>query len=509
MENKGGRQSVGFMSSFIASIDQGTTSTRCMIFDRDGPVACAQKEHKQIFPRPGWVEHDPLEIWQRTQEVIAEAISAANAKPGEIAAVGIANQRETTVVWDRNTGKPLANAIVWQDTRTKAICDELAKIDGIDRFRAHTGLPLATYFSGPKLKWILDNNPDVRDAARRGDALFGTIDSWLIWNLSGQHVTDVTNASRTMLMNLATLRWDESMIDLLGIEPKMLPRITPSIDPPGWGTTLKDGPFGAAIPVCGNLGDQHAALVGQCCFDPGESKCTYGTGCFLLLNTGTNPTQSQRGLITTVAYQQAGQPARYALEGSVAVAGSLVQWLRDNMKMIGNSAEIESLAAAVPDSGGIYIVPAFSGLFAPHWRSDARGIIAGLTGFTNRHHIARAVLEAVAFQTRDLVEAMIDDSSAPLAAMKVDGGMTVNELLMQSQADLLGTPVIRSKVRETTALGAAYAAGLAVGYWSDFDDLRSKWQADQIWEPKMTETERQRRITGWKKAVDRAMGWEE
>jgi glycerol kinase len=497
------------MSSYIASIDQGTTSTRCIIFDHNGPVACAQKEHRQIFPRPGWVEHDPLEIWQRTQEVIAEAIFTAGAKPGEILAVGIANQRETTVVWDCRTGQPLGNAIVWQDTRTKPICDELAKIGGIDRFRAQTGLPLATYFSGPKLLWILENNKDIHQAARRGDALFGTIDSWLIWNLTGHHVTDVTNASRTMLMNLATLRWDDSMIDLLGIEPKMLPRITPSIDPAGWGTTRADGPFAAEIPVCGNLGDQQAALVGQCCFDPGESKCTYGTGCFLLLNTGTNPTQSKRGLITTVAYQQAGHPARFALEGSVAVAGSLVQWLRDNMKMIGESAEIEPLAAAVPDSGGIFIVPAFSGLFAPYWRSDARGIIAGLTGFSNRHHIARAVLEAVAFQTRDVVDAMIADSGAALAVMKVDGGMTANALLMQSQADILGVRVIRSKVRETTALGAAYAAGLAVGFWRDFDDLRSKWRADQQWEPKTTDADRQRRIAGWHKAVERAMGWEE
>jgi glycerol kinase len=502
------------MSSFVAAIDQGTTSTRCMIFDHDGPVACAQKEHRQIFPRPGWVEQDAREIWQKTREVIAEAISSAGAKRGEIIAVGIANQRETTVVWDRRTGEPLCNAIVWQDTRTKAICDQLAENGGIDRFRAKTGLPLATYFSGPKLRWILERDADVRQAARRGDAFFGTIDSWLIWNLTGgprggEHVTDVTNASRTLLMNLATLGWDDSMIDLMGIEPKMLPRITASIDPAAWGKTLSDGPFKDAIPVCGNLGDQQAALVGQCCFDPGESKCTYGTGCFLLLNTGAAPTQSKRGLITTVAYQQAGQPARYALEGSVAVAGSLVQWLRDNMKMIDSAGEIESLAAAVPDSGGIYIVPAFSGLFAPYWRSDARGIIAGLTGFSNRHHIARAVLEAVAFQVRDVADAMTADSAAGVAVMKVDGGMTANGLLMQAQADVLGAPVIRSKVRETTALGAAYAAGLAVGYWRDFEDLRSKWRADQKWEPKMTEMDRQRRIAGWHKAVERAMGWEE
>jgi len=484
-----------------------------MIFDRDGPVACAQKEHRQIFPRAGWVEHDPLEIWRNTRDVIGEAVAAAGARRGEIVSVGIANQRETTVVWDRHTGLPLGNAIVWQDTRTKGICDELARDGGINRFRARTGLPLATYFSGPKLRWILENNASVREAAGRGDALFGTIDSWLIWNLTGaarggSHVTDVTNASRTMLMNLATLQWDEAMIDLLGVEAKMLPRITPSIDPAGWGRTRVDGPFGDEIPVCGNLGDQQAALIGQCCFDPGESKNTYGTGCFLLLNTGTTATQSKRGLITTVAYQRAGEPARYALEGSVAMAGSLVQWLRDNLKMIGNAAEIESLAADVPDSGGIYIVPAFSGLFAPYWRSDARGIIAGLTGYSNRHHIARAVLEAVAFQTRDVVDAMIADSGAQLATMKVDGGMTANALLMQFQADVLGVPVIRSKVRETTALGAAYAAGLAVGFWRDFDELRSRWRADQEWKPAMLADERERRMTGWHKAVERAMGWE-
>jgi glycerol kinase len=497
------------MARFIASIDQGTTSTRCMMFDRDGPVAWAQKEHRQIFPRPGWVEHDPLEIWQKTQEVIAEAVASARARRGDIAAVGIANQRETTVVWDRRTGRPFCNAIVWQDTRTKGMCDKLGADRGIDRFRPITGLPLATYFSGPKLRWILDHHREVREAAERGDALFGTIDTWLIWNLTGgRHVTDVTNASRTMLMNLAALKWDDSMIGELGVEGKMLPEITASIDPEAWGKTSVDGPFGDAIPVCGNLGDQHAALVGQCCFEAGESKNTYGTGCFLLLNTGQQPTQSKRGLISTVAYQKAGEAARFALEGSVAVAGSLVQWLRDNMKMIGSSSEVESLAAAVDDSGGMYIVPAFSGLFAPYWRSDARGIIAGLTGFSNRHHLARAVLEAVAFQTRDVVDAMEADSGTHLAAMKVDGGMTANSLLMQFQADVLNVPVVRSKIRETTALGAAYAAGLAVGFWRDFADLKSRWQADQTWTPNMTEEDRARRMHGWHKAVERAMGWE-
>jgi glycerol kinase len=449
----------------------------------------------------------------KTEQTISEAVAMAGARPGDIAAVGIANQRETTVIWDRNTGKPLCNAIVWQDTRTKSICDELAATGGIDRFRVTTGLPLATYFSGPKLRWVLEHNAPIRQAAARGDALFGTIDTWLIWNLTGgihggSHVTDVTNASRTMLMNLATLNWDDVMIGHLRVEPKMLPRITPSIDPDGWGRTLADGSFGDSIPVCGNLGDQQAALFGQCCFEPGESKSTYGTGCFLLLNTGATPVQSSRGLITTVACQRAGEAARYALEGSVAVAGSLVQWLRDNMKMIENSAEIESLASDVPDSGGVYIVPAFSGLFAPYWRSDARGIIAGLTGYSNRHHLARAVLEAVAFQTRDVVDAMIIDSGKTLATMKVDGGMTANGLLRQFQADLLGVPVIRSKVRETTALGAGYAAGLAVGFWRDLDDLRSKWQADRIWEPGMPPEERDQRLVGWHKAVERAMGCE-
>jgi glycerol kinase len=500
------------MPRFIAAIDQGTTSTRCMIFDRDGPVATAQKEHRQIFPKPGWVEHDPLEIWRNTQVVVAQAMASAKARPGDIGAVGVANQRETTIVWDRHTGQPYCNAIVWQDTRTKSICDALSSAGGIDRFRAATGLPLATYFSGPKLKWVLDNHPDIRAAARKGDAIFGTIDSWLIWNLTGgprggRHVTDVTNASRTMLMNLATLKWDDALLAAMDIEPAMLPQITPSIDPAGWGKTLPGDAFADAVPVCGNLGDQQAALVGQCCFDPGESKNTYGTGCFLLMNTGTSPVASSRGLITTVAYQRAGEPAHFALEGSVAVAGALVQWLRDNMGMIQTSADVETLAGGAPDNGGVYIVPAFSGLFAPYWRSDARGIIAGLTGFSNRHHLARAVLESVAFQTLDVSDAMTKDSAAPMAGMKVDGGMTVNNLLMQFQADILGVPVTRSKVRETTALGAAYAAGLAIGFWEDQRELRSYWKGDQTWEPKMSADERENRISHWRKAVERSLGW--
>jgi glycerol kinase len=500
------------MPRFIAAIDQGTTSTRCMIFNHDGPVAMAQKEHTQIFPRAGWVEHDPLEIWNKTREVVAEAVKNASAKPGHIAAIGIANQRETTIVWNRKTGQPFCNAIVWQDTRTKSICDQLAATGGIDRFRQTTGLPLATYFSGPKLRWILEHHPEVRLAAKNGAALFGTIDSWLIWNLTGgvrggRHVTDVTNASRTLLLNLKKLQWDQTMIDMIGIDQKMLPEISPSIDPDGWGFTSSTGPFGDKIPICGNLGDQQAALVGQCCFDPGESKNTYGTGCFLLLNTGASPVNSTSGLITTVAYQRAGESPIYALEGSVAMAGSLVQWLRDKLGMIQNSAEIESLAAGDNDSGGVYIVPAFSGLFAPYWRSDARGIIAGLTAYSNKHHLARAVLEAVAFQTKDVVDAMTRDGTAPLTRMKVDGGMTANALLMQFQADVLGVPVTRSKIRETTALGAAYAAGLAVGYWRDFAELRAHWQEDQTWQPMMSDDERQMRFAGWHKALQRSLDW--
>jgi glycerol kinase len=500
------------MARLIAAIDQGTTSTRCILFGRNGPVATAQKDHAQIFPRPGWVEHDATEIWRVTREVIAEAVGRASAKSGEIAAVGIANQRETTVVWDRRTGKPLCNAIVWQDTRTKEFCDRLCESGGIDRFRGSTGLPIATYFSGPKLRWILDHVPGVREAGRKGDAIFGTIDSWLIWNLTGgvrggRHVTDVTNASRTMLFDLRSLAWDEELIEAMGIEKRMLPEIVPSIDPRGWGKTSSDGPFGDEILVCGNLGDQQAALVGQCCFEPGESKNTYGTGCFLLLNTGEKPVTSRSGLITTVAYQRLGEPARYALEGSVAMAGSLVQWLRDKLGMIASASEIETLASGDEDSAGVYIVPAFSGLFAPYWRSDARGIIAGLTGYSNKHHIARAVLEAVAYQTRDVADAMMRDAGQPITRMRVDGGMTANALLMQFQADVLGTPVTRSAIRETTALGAAYAAGLAVGFWRDFSELRESWREDRSWEPSMSEVERERRVAGWHKAVERALGW--
>jgi glycerol kinase len=502
------------MPNYVAAVDQGTTSTRCMLFDRGGIVAQSQKEHRQIFPRPGWVEHDPLEVWQRTQEVINQAVKQAGTAKGEIVAVGIANQRETTLAWDRHTGRPYGNALVWQDTRTREICDALASEGGQDRFRDVVGLPLATYFSGPKLRWMLEHVPGLRTAAERGDALFGTIDSWLIWNLTGgpaggAHVTDVTNASRTMLMNLRSLEWDQSMLEVMRVPGVMLPRITSSVDPRGWGTTLPDGPFGDAIPVCGNLGDQQAALVGQACFAPGESKNTYGTGCFLLLNTGTRATVSTSGLLTTVAYRIADEPAVYALEGSIAVAGALVQWLRDNLGIISRSDEIETLARSVPDNGGVFIVPAFSGLFAPHWRSDARGVIAGMTRHTSRGHIARAALEATAFQTLDVADAMQRDCGVRITSLKVDGGMSINDLLMQFQADVLGVPVVRPKITETTALGAAYAAGLAAGFWGGLDELRGNWREDRTWLPAMDDRARAELHRCWSKAIQRSLGWVE
>ncbi len=501
------------MSQYVAAIDQGTTSTRCILFDRRGQVvSVAQKEHRQIYPQPGWVEHDPLEIWQRTQEVIHQALDQAGVSAEAIAAVGVTNQRETTVVWNRRTGQPYTNAIVWQDTRTKPICDALAAQGGQDRFRPQTGLPLATYFSGPKLRWILDHVPGVREDAQRGEALFGTIDSWIIWNLTGgpqggAHVTDVTNASRTLLMNLHTLDWDDDLLAALEIPRAMLPRIVSSSDPNPWGTTRPDGPFGGEVPVCGDLGDQQAALVGQACYEPGEAKNTYGTGCFLLLNTGTRPVASQHGLLTTVAYRFGDGPAVYALEGSIAITGALVQWLRDNLEFFEHSAQIEACARSVEDNGGIYFVPAFSGLFAPYWRSDARGVIVGLTRYVRKGHICRAALEATAYQTRDVFEAMVRDADLPLKALKVDGGMVVNELLMQFQADILGVPVIRPRVIETTALGAAYAAGLAVGFWRDLDDLRANWQEDRRWLPQMAAPDRERLYQGWLKAVERTLDW--
>lgn len=501
------------MSEYVAAIDQGTTSTRCMLFDHAGRVVgAAQREHRQIYPQPGWVEHDPLEIWERTQEVIRAALESSDVQPGYLGAVGVTNQRETTVVWNRHTGQPYHNAIVWQDTRTKAICDALAADGGQDRFRSKVGLPLATYFSGPKLKWLLDNVTGLRDAAEKGDALFGTMDTWVIWQLTGgphggAHVTDVTNASRTMLMDLTTLDWDDEILGILGIPRQMLPRIVPSSDRAGWGATAADGPFGEAIPVCGDLGDQQAALMGQTCFTPGEAKNTYGTGCFLLLNTGAEIVHSRMGLLTTLAYKLGDAPAAYALEGSIAIAGALVQWLRDNLRLFDFSHHIEDYAKAVPDSGGIYFVPAFSGLFAPHWRSDARGIIIGLTRYINKNHIARAALEATAYQGREVLDAMNEESGVPLTTLKVDGGMVANDLLMQFQADILGVPVIRPVVAETTALGAAYAAGLAVGFWSNLDELRANWQIGKRWEPQMSEAQRTELYAGWQKAVQRTLNW--
>jgi glycerol kinase len=500
------------MTEYIASIDQGTTSTRCMIFDHRGQVVTvAQKEHRQIYPQPGWVEHDPMEIWQCTREVVKEAVQKSG-HSDSIAGLGITNQRETALVWDRHTGQPYYNAIVWQDTRTKDICDRLAQAGGQDRFRARTGLPLATYFSGPKVRWMLDNVPGVQEAANKGDAIFGNIDAWLIWWLTGgprggAHVTDVTNASRTLLMNLESLDWDEESLNILGIPSAMLPRIVPSSDPHFWGVTAKDGPLGNEIPVCGDLGDQQAALVGQACFDVGEAKNTYGTGCFMLLNTGTTPIPSKSGLLTTLGYRFGSQPAIYALEGSIAITGALVQWLRDNLGLIRQSAEIESLARTVEDNGGIYFVPAFSGLFAPYWRSDARGVIAGMTRFANKGHLARAALEATAYQTREVLDAMYKDSGVALKSLKVDGGMVFNELLMQFQADILGVPVVRPMVSETTALGAAYAAGLAVGYWQGQEDLRANWQVNKTWQPGMKDETRAKLYHDWLKAVERTFGW--
>lgn len=501
------------MTKFVASIDQGTTSTRCIIFDHSGSVvSLAQKEHRQIYPLPGWVEHDPLEIWENTKYVIRKALSNASLYKGEIASVGITNQRETTLVWNKLTGKPYCNAIVWQDTRTKNICDRFSDQGGMDRFRNKVGLPIATYFSGPKIKWILDNIEGVRVDAEKGLAVFGNIDTWLIWLLTGgaqggAFVTDVTNASRTMLMNLQSLSWDEDIINTFDIPQSMLPTIVPSSDPHTWGKTNLDGPFNDNIPVCGDLGDQQAALVGQTCFSPGEGKNTYGTGCFMLLNTGNQIIHSKSGLLTTVGYKFGASEAVYALEGSVAITGALVQWLRDNFDIISQSSEIEALARSVPDNGGVYFVPAFSGLFAPYWRADARGVIVGLTRFINKGHLARAALEATAYQSCEVLNAMKTDSGVNLKSLKVDGGMTVNDLLMQFQADLLNVPVVRPKVVETTALGAAYAAGLAIGYWSDTDELMTNWQVDKTWQPQMDDTLRNLLYNNWLKAVQKSLNW--
>jgi glycerol kinase len=510
------------MPKYVGAIDQGTTSTRFMVFDHAGAVvAIEQREHQQFYPRPGWVEHDPLEILERCREVVRGALAKAGLAAADLAAIGIANQRETTVVWDRRTGQPIHNAIVWQDTRTDEFIAELARDGGQDRFRSRVGLPLATYFSGPKIAWILDNVPGARARAEAGDFLFGTIDSWLIWNLTGGadapgvaagksagksavHVTDVTNASRSMLMNLRTLDWDDEMLSVMGVPRAMLPAIRASSEV--YGEAVGDL---AGVPIAGDLGDQQAALFGQTCFDPGEAKNTYGTGCFMLLNTGTDPVASRSGLLTTLGYRIGSAPATYALEGSIAYAGALVQWLRDNLGLIRDSAEVEVLARSVDDNGGVYFVPAFSGLYAPYWRGDARGVIAGLTRYVNRGHIARAVLEATAWQTREVLDAMNADSGVALTALKVDGGMVGNELLMQFQADVLGVPVIRPKVAETTALGAAYAAGLAVGFWSSVDELRANWVRDREWQPTMNPNRREKEYALWKKAVTRTFDWVE
>ncbi len=500
---------------YVAAVDQGTTSTRFMVFDHGGQVVSVhQMEHEQIYPQAGWVEHNPMEIWARTQDVIKAALEKNGIDPNDIAAIGVTNQRETTIVWNKHTGEPYYNAIVWQCTRTKDICDNLAKDGGQDRFRAKVGLPLATYFSGPKIKWVLDNVPGVREAAEKGDAIFGNIDTFEIWWLTGgpnggAHVTDVSNASRTMLMNLETLDWDPEILNILGIPRKMLPAVRPSSDPAIYGYTTNDGPFGAVIPVCGDLGDQQAALVGQTCFSPGEAKNTYGTGCFMLLNTGIKPVASKSGLLTTLGYKMGDAPAVYCLEGSIAITGALVQWLRDNLKFFEKSSEIEPLAKSVEDSGGTYFVPAFSGLFAPYWKSDARGVIVGLTRYVTSAHIARAALEATAFQTREVLDAMEKDSGVKLAALKVDGGMVFNELLMQFQSDVLNVPVVRPTVAETTALGAAYAAGLAVGFWDNLEDLRKNWGIDKTWKPVMDAETRNKLYKGWLKAVERTFNWVE
>jgi len=494
------------MAQYAAAVDQGTTSTRFMVFDHGGQVGSLdQKEHEQIYPKPGWVEHDPAEIWQRTQEVIRAGLDKI--KADDISAVGVTNQRETTVVWERSSGKPVYNAIVWQDTRTDEICNQLASDGGQDRFRAKTGLPIATYFSGPKIKWILDNVDGARDKAQNGDLLFGNIDTFVIWQLTGGtdggvHVTDVTNASRTMMMDLETLDWDEEILGILDVPRSVLPEIRASSEV--YGEAKGDL---AGIPVAGDLGDQQAALFGQTCFSVGEAKNTYGTGNFLLLNTGNEPVQSKSGLITGLGYKIGDQPAVFMLEGSIAITGALVQWLRDNLKMIKAAPDVEDLAKTVDDNGGVYFVPAFSGLFAPYWRSDARGVIAGLTRYVNAGHIARAVLEATAWQTKEVVDAMNQDSGVELASLKVDGGMVQNELLMQFQADVLDVPVIRPTVAETTSLGAAYAAGLAVGFWSEVEDLRANWGKDKEWQPKMDPQEREKEYALWKKAVTRTFDW--
>lgn len=495
---------------YILAIDQGTTSSRAMVFDHDGhAVSQAQLEHKQIFPRSGWVEHDPMEIWSNTREVIALALNRAEVNRDDLAAVGITNQRETAVVWDKNTGKPVYNAIVWQDTRTARIVHELAGEEGVNRFKEVTGLPLTTYFAGPKVKWILDHVEGAREKAEAGDLLFGTIDTWLLWHMTGAtkggaHVTDVTNASRTLLMNVHTLEWDEDIAREMGIPMSMLPEIRSSSEVYGKGR--KRGLL-TNVPIAGILGDQQAATFGQACFEKGTAKNTYGTGNFLLVNTGNEALSSDNGLLTTVLYKLGDADPVYALEGSVAVTGSLVQWIRDSIGLISSAKEVEELATKVDDSGGCFVVPAFSGLFAPYWKDDARGAIVGLTRYVNKHHIARAVLEATAYQSAELIDAMNEDAKVPLKELRVDGGMTVNETLMQFQADILGVDVIRPKIIETTALGAAYAAGLAVGFWDSTDDLEKYWEEDVRWTPSMDDKTRERSMRLWRKAVERTFDW--
>jgi len=502
------------MRRYVGAVDQGTTSTRFMVFDRQGQeVARHQVEHDQILPRPGWVEHDPLQIAARVNESIAGALNAGGLTAADLAAIGITNQRETTVVWNPKTGRPWYNAIVWQDTRTDRI---VAAIDPPTAalVRSRTGLPPATYFSGGKLQWILENVDGVREAAARGEAVFGNIDTWVIWNLTGgrdggAHVTDVTNASRTMLMDLRTLAWDDDLLNVFGVPRQMLPDIRSSSHATFYGLTRRSGPVGGEVPVSGDLGDQQAATVGQVCVAPGEAKNTYGTGNFMLLNTGRDLVPSNAGLLTTVCYRMGEAPPIYALEGSIAVTGSAVQWLRDQLGIIASASEIESLATSVPDNGGMYFVPAFSGLFAPHWRSDARGAIVGLSRFNTKAHLARATLEAICYQTRDVLDAMVTDSGVRLEVLKVDGGATVNNMLMQLQADILGVPVVRPVVAETTALGAAYAAGLAVGFWTDLDDLRQNWKKDRQWDPRWSVDQRDSAYAGWQKALQRTLDWVE
>jgi glycerol kinase len=498
------------MGSYVISIDQGTTSTRAIIFDHDGRVVTSsQREHRQIFPQSGWVEHDPMEIWLNVRETLGEALSRAQLTRHDICAVGIANQRETAIVWNRATGEPIYNAVVWQDTRTQHLVDAVEASHGSEYFQQKTGLPLATYFSASKIAWILDNVAGARAAAEAGELAFGTVDSWVLWNLSGGidggvHATDVTNASRTLLMNLETCEWDRDLVDAWRIPASLLPEIRSSSEVYGHAhssSLLRE------VPIAGILGDQQAATFGQAAFDAGESKNTYGTGNFLIVNTGEKPVRSINGLLTTVAFRLGNQPPRYALEGSIAVTGSLIQWLRDNLGMIQEASEVEALAASVPDNGGCYVVPAFSGLFAPYWRSDARGVIVGLTRFINKGHIARAALEATAFQTREVLDAVNADAEVALTELKVDGGMVMNETLMQFQADILGVPVVRPKVAQTTALGCAYVAGLAVGYWENLEELRSKWVEDKRFLPVMSEAGREGLLAQWKKAVTRTFDW--